>query len=210
MCLACINCRVSVQARCSVAAVHWTWSSGPATVLSPEPHSKQAQDCGPLIHRGIGHWVFEMLVTRVLGHQDCNSAHMHSSPSLGPQSLPNTCKHSGLNRRVPGVGYRQCCARSRGQPCPFRRQRRAVPCLLPQVLRTFGHNDGYGTTMPVQIPIQPTPGVFDEAALQRYDFVMDALAKVRPRITCAAWQHPWLRLQDTLSPGSSAAQCFAN
>ena len=47
-----------------------------------------------------------------------------------------------------------------------------------QVIRTFGHNDGYGTTMPVKNPIQPTPGVFNEAALKRYDFVMDALAKV--------------------------------
>lgn len=48
-----------------------------------------------------------------------------------------------------------------------------------RVMRTFGHNDGYGTTMPVQNPIQPRVGVFSEAALRRYDFVMDALSKVR-------------------------------
>lgn len=49
---------------------------------------------------------------------------------------------------------------------------------LVQVLRTFGHNDGYGTTMPVRIPIQPQVGDFSEAALQRYDYVMNALAEV--------------------------------
>ena len=48
-----------------------------------------------------------------------------------------------------------------------------------QVLRVFGHNDGYGTTMPVKNPIQPRPGVFNETALQRFDFVMNALAEVR-------------------------------
>ena len=54
---------------------------------------------------------------------------------------------------------------------------------MSQVLRTFGHNDGYGTTMPVSTPIQPTVGVFSEAALQRYDFVMDAFAKVATHST---------------------------
>ena len=48
----------------------------------------------------------------------------------------------------------------------------------------FGHNDGYGTTMPVQNPIQPTPGTFNEAALQRFDFVMNALAEVGARHWC--------------------------
>lgn len=76
--------------------------------------------------------------------------------------------------------------------CPSRRQRRAAPCLLAQVLRTFGHTDGTyggeidGIPVIVKVPIQPKPGVFSEAALRRYDFVMDALAKVCPRIKYAA------------------------
>ena len=70
---------------------------------------------------------------------------------------------------------------------PATRPRRfaALLCHAPdavlrpvQVLRVFGHNDGYGTTMPVQNPIQPKPGVFNEAALKRFDFVMNALAEV--------------------------------
>ena len=59
---------------------------------------------------------------------------------------------------------------------------RPVPdtgALDAQVLRIFGHNDGYGTTMPVKNPIQPKPGVFNETALQRFDFVMNALSEVR-------------------------------
>ena len=66
-----------------------------------------------------------------------------------------------------------------------------------QVLRVFGHNDGYGTTMPVQNPIQPRPGVFSEVALRRFDFVMNALAEVcsgkRVRgslcVTCSGHEH---------------------
>lgn len=58
-----------------------------------------------------------------------------------------------------------------------------------RVLRTFGHNDGYGTTMPVQKPIQPRVGVFDEAALRRYDFVLDALSKAGIRITLTMTNH---------------------
>ena len=33
--------------------------------------------------------------------------------------------------------------------------------------------------MPVMVPIQPTPGVFNETALERYDLVLDALSKAR-------------------------------
>ncbi len=54
-----------------------------------------------------------------------------------------------------------------------------IACALIQVLRIFGHSDGYGTTMPVAYPTQPTVGTFSETALKRYDFAMDALAKVR-------------------------------
>ncbi len=32
-------------------------------------------------------------------------------------------------------------------------------------------------------PIQPSLGIFNETALQRYDFVLDALSRVRP-LTC--------------------------
>lgn len=49
-----------------------------------------------------------------------------------------------------------------------------------KVMRTFGHNDGYGTTMPVRSPIQPRVGQFSEEALKRYDYVMDALSRVSP------------------------------
>ena len=57
------------------------------------------------------------------------------------------------------------------------------PDCPSQVLRTFGHIDGYGTIIPVTNPIQPTVGVFNETALMRYDFVMDALAQVgAPRV----------------------------
>lgn len=54
------------------------------------------------------------------------------------------------------------------------------------MLRTFGHIDGMaggtidGIPVVVKHPIQLRPGVFSEAALRRYDFVMDALAKVHP------------------------------
>lgn len=51
-----------------------------------------------------------------------------------------------------------------------------------RLLRAFGHIDGEGTTVPVKTPIQPIPGVFNETALQRYDFVMDALAKAGIRV----------------------------
>jgi len=57
-----------------------------------------------------------------------------------------------------------------------------------QVLRVFGHNDGYGTTMPVQNPIQPRPGLFSEVALRRFDFVMNALAEVCCALI-ASWMH---------------------
>lgn len=60
-----------------------------------------------------------------------------------------------------------------------------------QVFRTFGHNDGYGTTMPVKTPIQPRVGQFSEDALRRYDYVMDALAKVIPgTATSGPTYHP--------------------
>ena len=68
---------------------------------------------------------------------------------------------------------------------------------MSQLLRTFGHNDGYGTTMPVQNPIQPKVGVFNEVALQRYDFVLNALAQVR---CCSA--------RCGLDAGSRLPRCF--
>ncbi len=48
-----------------------------------------------------------------------------------------------------------------------------------QLLRAWGHIDGYGTIQTVQFPMQPSIGVFSEAALRRYDFVLDALSRVR-------------------------------
>lgn len=44
-----------------------------------------------------------------------------------------------------------------------------------QLLRAWGH----GTIQTVQFPMQPSIGVFSEAALRRYDFVVDALSRVR-------------------------------
>lgn len=58
-----------------------------------------------------------------------------------------------------------------------------------RVIRTFGHNDGWGTSMPVKKPIQPSVGKFDEAALRRYDYVLDALAKAGIRITLTMTNH---------------------
>ena len=52
-----------------------------------------------------------------------------------------------------------------------------------QVMRVFGHNDGFGTTMLVKFPIQPKIGVFNEKALQRHDLVLNALAEVISRMS---------------------------
>ena len=51
-------------------------------------------------------------------------------------------------------------------------------CSAAQVIRFFGHSDGFGTTLPILNPIQPTVGVFNEMPLTRYDFVLNACAQV--------------------------------
>ena len=91
-----------------------------------------------------------------------------------------------LIRFTPSTSTRFCSARTRATlPFLFFSEPEITQILRGhyqhgvRVMRTFGHNDGYGTTMPVQNPIQPRVGVFSEAALRRYDFVMDALSKVR-------------------------------
>ena len=83
---------------------------------------------------------------------------------------------------------------------------------LPQVLRCFGHIDGRGSkaTIPVKYPIQLKPGVFSEVALQRYDFVMDALAKVCSLMKCGREQCPCSRAHDTLPPSRCQRQGTAS
>ena len=85
-----------------------------------------------------------------------------------------------------------------------------------QLMRAFGHNDGFGTTMPVRTPIQPVPGIFNETALRRYDFVMDALAKVclqssRP-LTPQKWPLPAALASDSrndpITPGDSGSSGY--
>ena len=59
-------------------------------------------------------------------------------------------------------------------------------CLTPRAvarrtLRFFGHSDGNGYPGHVYtaFPMQTSPGVFSETALQRYDFVLAQCAQVR-------------------------------
>lgn len=59
-----------------------------------------------------------------------------------------------------------------------------------QLLRCWGHIDGYGTLQKVKYPIQLKPGVYNEVALRRYDFVLDALSKVHAvRICLVSREH---------------------
>lgn len=76
-------------------------------------------------------------------------------------------------------------------------------------MRTFGHNDGYGSTMPVQNPIQPRVGVFSEAALRRYDYVMDALSKVRSEPTTIGFLGPLIRGVCSLNPTTLAVNTLS-
>ena len=48
-----------------------------------------------------------------------------------------------------------------------------------QLLRCWGHINGFGTKQKTKYPIQPRLGVYSEEALRRYDFVLDQLSKVR-------------------------------
>ncbi len=58
-----------------------------------------------------------------------------------------------------------------------------------QLMRIFAFVNGYGWNgtrngekgQPTPYPAQPTPGVFNETTLQRFDFVMDQLAQVGRR-----------------------------
>ena len=52
---------------------------------------------------------------------------------------------------------------------------------LRRTLRFFGHSDGNGYPGHVYtaFPMQTSPGVFSETALQRYDFVLAQCAQVR-------------------------------
>ena len=49
---------------------------------------------------------------------------------------------------------------------------------LRQLLRCWGHINGFGTKQKTKYPIQPRLGVYSEDALRRYDFVLDQLSKV--------------------------------
>jgi hypothetical protein len=54
-----------------------------------------------------------------------------------------------------------------------------VYCVsFPQLLRCWGHINGFGTKQKTKYPIQPRLGVYSEDALRRYDFVLDQLSKV--------------------------------
>lgn len=48
----------------------------------------------------------------------------------------------------------------------------------PQVMRIHAFSAGYDVRQVVPIPIQPAPFVYNETALQRFDFVIDAMAAV--------------------------------
>ena len=50
--------------------------------------------------------------------------------------------------------------------------------FLVQVVRVFGHINGYGAGQGTPNPIQPTPGVYNETALERYDYILDQMAQV--------------------------------
>ena len=51
----------------------------------------------------------------------------------------------------------------------------------PRTLRFFGHSDGNGYPghLYTAFPIQTSPGVFSETALERCDFVLAQCAQVR-------------------------------
>jgi hypothetical protein len=59
-----------------------------------------------------------------------------------------------------------------------------------QLVRCWGHINGFGTIQRTQYPIQPRLGQYNEATLQRYDLVLNELSKVCNGTRCleqAAW-----------------------